>query len=731
MKRFLKSALTVTLCATMLFTGCETKTDKDNTETKATETETETEITETDKETAQESNEEPEKKPEDNPDDVKDAIEVSNAGDLIDAIEAGADIVLTTDINLTPTLDELYEIDSSEFKKEHKNVKLESGFDGVELVITDIDGLTIRGKDGKKVELQVEPRYADVLRFENCANISISSLIMGHTPDMGSCVGDVVEFVDCENIKLEGVDLYGCGAYGIVASNTDDIRAENSVIRDCSYGMIDISDCSNAYFENCTVTGIGGYGVIRASDSDVTLDKCSFNNNDCENGLSTKYEDSMVSFRACYFGANETEAIYRDELLTADGCTFDNKCFFTDIENTNETSTTPDSTMPAAVDLSHIDSPEAILEALELGGDIKIEDGFYNLSEFVENVDADKWNAEHQHVRLDECWDGHEIVIENIDNINIYSASGETWNCSIQIDPRYADVLAFINCNSIIISGIEFGHSYIGECNGNVLGFDNCDDIWLYNLDLYGCGVYGIDSIFTGTIHMYNSVIHDCESGPAYFVGMRGNAFFSDCSFIDSTGGFSMSHSSYGFVFENCNFGDFETTSVYFNDWVELIDCTFGEILYYPENGYGGIEEYNLTALTVQDYFDCFPFESNVNDPDYEYYTEMYWVGVEYFCYDDSVLIPIYTDGMLLDSSLLLEEYEYSIYNALNGEKVYLTMTESTDGKYLILNEVNPETGVRGKDKYYLYFYSTDGSLCPDMCKLVDGDYEIWYVRSY
>ena len=79
----------------------------------------------------------------------------------------------------------------------------------------------------------------------------------------------------------------------------------------------------------------------------------------------------------------------------------------------------------------------------------------------------------------------------------------------------------------------------------------------------------------------------------------------------------------------------------------------------------------------------------------------------------------------------MLEEYDYSIYNALNGKKLNITMTESTDGKYLILNEVNPETGVRGKGEYYLYFYSTDGSSCPDMCKLVDGDYEIWYVRSY
>lgn len=128
MKKYVKFLLSLSLCISMLFSSCSL--NKDGNSGKKHDGEEDEEVG---------------------------TIEVSNTEDFLDAIENGAEIVFKKNINFSSAIDEIYSGDYSEFEKKHKNIELCEINDGVEIVIKDIDGLTLSGKEGKDVELQVEP----------------------------------------------------------------------------------------------------------------------------------------------------------------------------------------------------------------------------------------------------------------------------------------------------------------------------------------------------------------------------------------------------------------------------------------------------------------------------------------------------------------------------------------------------------------------------------------------
>ena len=75
----------------------------------------------------------------------------------------------------------------------------EDPFDGPELIITGVSNLTIRGagEDHTVNVLSAVPRYAYVVMFENCSNIHVKGLTVGHTEEPGSCRGGVLGFRRC------------------------------------------------------------------------------------------------------------------------------------------------------------------------------------------------------------------------------------------------------------------------------------------------------------------------------------------------------------------------------------------------------------------------------------------------------------------------------------------------------------------------------------------------------
>ena len=161
-------------------------------------------------------------------------------------------------------------------------------YDGYTLVLKDLEDFALVGGGRAFTLLSTEPRYADVLRFENCRNVSLSDLTMGHTPESGLCTGDVLNINWCEGVTLERCGLFGCGEIGIDASCCSAIRVNETNIYDCSYLGAQLDRVSDMVFSGCSVSGCGEawgfngirlfgcrgvfYGEQRLYDGDFTVD---------------------------------------------------------------------------------------------------------------------------------------------------------------------------------------------------------------------------------------------------------------------------------------------------------------------------------------------------------------------------------------------------------------------------------------------------------------------------
>ncbi len=244
---------------------------------------------------------------------------------------------------------------------------------------------------------------------------------------------------------------------------------------------------------------------------------------------------------------------------------------------------------------THVSDVDSFLEAIQPGARIKIEPGYYNLTEYITGAIAfkgyEEWNDEHKYVKIRENFDGPEVVIQDSEGLIIEGGSDKASDTEIVIEPRYSSVLVFIGSDDIEISNITMGHTETGECVGDVLDFQYCKNIHINNVDLYGCGVYAIGcDNSTGNLYVADSVLRDCSGGSLSIYSPEGEFVFDRCTFTGSNwGGYYDSLEGSSLVFNNCKFGQQESNTWYFNPEVVLNDCDLMEPTYYPE--YGDYEE--------------------------------------------------------------------------------------------------------------------------------------------
>ena len=145
-------------------------------------------------------------------------------------------------------------------------------YDGYELVISNLQGLNLVGGGMDKTLVSAQPRYADVISFNNCRDISLVDMTLGHSEAPGSCTGDVVSIFNCTSVDLTRCGLYGCGMIGIFASESSRICVSHSSIYDCSYLGVQLQYVDEAIFIECSITGCGGdeFGF-----NGLRLDECS------------------------------------------------------------------------------------------------------------------------------------------------------------------------------------------------------------------------------------------------------------------------------------------------------------------------------------------------------------------------------------------------------------------------------------------------------------------------
>ena len=141
-------------------------------------------------------------------------------------------------------------------------------FDGPGLVIQNVNNMTIRSNDGrmKKHTIAVVPRYADVLTFRSCSNITVSGFTAGHTKEQGSCAGGVLEFRDSDFITVDNCGLFGCGILGVQTQSCSNVTVRNSDIYECSQGGIEMRDTCNVTVENTAFRDIGGNQILLFHD---------------------------------------------------------------------------------------------------------------------------------------------------------------------------------------------------------------------------------------------------------------------------------------------------------------------------------------------------------------------------------------------------------------------------------------------------------------------------------
>lgn len=171
-----------------------------------------------------------------------------------------------------------YDILEADFESEY--VKKESVFDGEQLIIQNVSNMDIIGDEVNIVQLLVEPRYANVITFENVDNVNIDNVIAGHTPEKGECAGGVFCFIDSTNININDSILFGCGTEGVTLINVSNLSFNNSTIKECTNRIMYISDSKNIKFNNSMFYDNENYDLIVISDSEeVSFDECIIYNN--------------------------------------------------------------------------------------------------------------------------------------------------------------------------------------------------------------------------------------------------------------------------------------------------------------------------------------------------------------------------------------------------------------------------------------------------------------------
>ena len=218
-------------------------------------------------------------------------VRVATAEEFLKALASDTRIVIPeyTVLKLTPALEDeevraaynIGEFDSYAHDfSEYTTPRLgwHDNFDGKELEIAGFSNLTIEG-EGEMAGIIVQPRYAYVLSFFNCQNITLRNLTLGHT-DEGNCEGGVVRLAQCTTTVIEGCDLYGCGTEGIGAERSTDLLCKNTIIRDCSYQIMTLQHCKDFLFTECEFYNCREFTLLNINYCEnTTLQSCRIRDN--------------------------------------------------------------------------------------------------------------------------------------------------------------------------------------------------------------------------------------------------------------------------------------------------------------------------------------------------------------------------------------------------------------------------------------------------------------------
>ena len=178
-----------------------------------------------------------------------------------------------------------------------------------------------------------------------------------------------------------------------------------------------------------------------------------------------------------------------------------------------------------------VDTVEDFMEAIGSNHTIVMMPGEYNITEWLDKGDAEKWNEKKYEkistgnydsedlidsgIYADSVFDGVQAVIYDVDDLVILSADKND-PARIVCEPRYAEVMSFIDCDRLSLRHVVLGHTEKeGYCTGDVLALTYCWDVSIEDSELYGCGAYALEVSNCMDVKVEDCDIHDCTYGIA------------------------------------------------------------------------------------------------------------------------------------------------------------------------------------------------------------------------
>ena len=499
---------------------------------------------------------------------MPDRVSVSSVDELLAAIAPNTTILLKAgEYDLSTAADYGQNSGSSWYRWE--TVWREDGETNAELVISGVNGLTLQGEGIDQTEIAAVPRYANVIRFQGCRDLTVSNLTAGHTTEPGFCSGGVLRLENCTNVDISFSGLYGCGTIGVDAVDTVGLSVTGCRIYECSYDAVSLRQCRSVRVEDCEIYSHGlraGQGSVMALftaaySDDVVIYSNRIYDNASQFLLQLNYTKN-AAFLSNEVRDNRFDAgVFQFEQYgaTVDGCAFtDNGTIHSWVQSSGvyandvtgkllgpedyETMTFRDVDPDVAV------TPVPVSAAAEVrpGGEIVVT----TIDEFLTAIGPDRTvildgvlfdlslasnygSVGGEYYFWQQSYDGPQLVIQNVSGLSIRAKSDDPAATTLAAIPRYADVLRFRNCDDLFLGGFTAGHTKEpGSCSGGVLNFQNCNDIHVEEMRLYGCGILGIQASQCTSLNVVHTEIYECSQGAGQFF-MTDGIVFDGCDIHD------------------------------------------------------------------------------------------------------------------------------------------------------------------------------------------------------
>ena len=492
------------------------------------------------------------------------AIRVSTVDELLAAIAPNAVIELAAgEYDLSTAAN--YGEDSHSTYYSWNGVWGEEGQPHAELVIQSVDNLTLRGAGMDETTLAAVPRYANVIKFVGCRNLAVSNLTAGHTMEPGICLGGVLKLENCSDVNIDACGLYGCGTIGVQAQSCSRLTVSNADIYECSYGAVDVHQCQDVLVSGCDIhhhgtrTGQGeAMNLFAASYGEgFTVYNCRIHDNRAQYLLNSSFTRNalFLSNEVLSNAFGSSVFTFQQYGATVDGCRFEGNdvshgwysgsgIFAADIDgNALEGALLAEMALRDIPPESASPKPVPLAETAEVpvGGSVLVS----SVDEFLAGIGPDRSiildgelfdlstasnyggvGTEYYYWQANP--DGPALVIHDVSGLSIQAKNTASGATTVAAIPRYADVLSFRNCDNLFLGGFTAGHTKEpGVCSGGVLNFQNCKQVMIEKMCLYGCGILGIQASNCTRMSILRSEIYECSQGAGQFFQTDGIAFDS------------------------------------------------------------------------------------------------------------------------------------------------------------------------------------------------------------